>query len=90
MTLTEIKSALKYPNMTIRQIAVLCLLYKTDIKLLRKQALELGIPKPAVTRAWDGLCDKHLMKRERVAEDQRSAYAVLTEEGRILAEKIMT
>ena len=74
---------MKYPHMTIRQLAVLMVMSiaKKDL-MLREVAMELKIPRPSVTRAWDSLETLLLMKRYTSDRDGRDVFGVLTHEGK--------
>lgn len=89
MTLSELKTALRYPNMTVRMLAVVFALADGKVKS-RDIAISLGVPRPSICRAMDGLCDSGLMKRVRSEEDARDVFGVLTEKGKSMLKLLMT
>lgn len=80
MNLSQLKLALRYENMTVRQLAVLLALGKQKI-LMRNLSLELQSSKASMTRSCDRLCELGLVKRERSDDDRRDVFAYLTEKG---------
>lgn len=87
MKLEELKIALKYPRLNIRQLFVLFMLSKDKI-LTRDIAHEMQIPKASVSRAFDSLCNMKLIKRERDETDGHKVYGVITDAGKKFVREI--
>jgi DNA-binding MarR family transcriptional regulator len=80
---------LKYNNMTVRQLAVLQVLYTTgDPMMLRDIAMKLKVPRPSISRAFDGLWRAKMLVRRRSEEDRRDMFGMLTEKGKKLIEEV--
>lgn len=81
MTLSELKIAIEYPNLTVRALAVLFVIGKSDNMRVKDIAVALRMPKPSVSRAFDSLGQLGLMFRAREEIDKRYVYGVMTEKG---------
>ena len=72
------------PDLTARQMAVLLTVYLTSPPhTVRGLSAELGIAKPAVTRALDRLSALDLVRRKRDASDRRSVEVQRTVKGSV-------
>ena len=72
------------PDLTARQMAVLLTVYLTSPPhTVRGLSAELGIAKPAVTRALDRLSALDLVRRKRDAGDRRSVEVQRTVKGSV-------
>ena len=72
------------PDLTARQMAVLLTVYLTSPPhTVRGLSAELGIAKPAVTRALDRLSALDLVRRKRDASDRRSIEVQRTVKGSV-------
>lgn len=72
------------PDLSARQTAVLLTVYLNDRPhTVRGLAAELGISKPAITRALDRLCDDGLLRRKTDDNDRRSVLIQRTVKGSI-------
>lgn len=88
MNLNQLKICIGYPDLTIRQLAVLFVVEKKTLKLYEIAAV-LGVPKPAITRAFDGLVKNGFLRRQRYdVEDNRQVYGEITDEGEKLLRRI--
>lgn len=87
MKLHELKICFPYQYMTIRQLAILILLSSRPL-MVRQISNMLGIPTPAVTRAFDGLANMKFLKRSRGTEDARDCFGELTEKGIEFVDKL--
>ncbi len=81
------------PDLTARQLAVLTTVYLTDAPhTVRGLAEELGVGKPAITRALDTLCRHRYVRRRRDPADGRNVLVQRTAAGSVylrdLAERI--
>jgi DNA-binding MarR family transcriptional regulator len=91
MNLSDLKPALSFSNMSVRQLGVFLYLSDQQTKLpLRVVASGVGIPKPGTSRAYDALCRFGLIKRERSDEDHRDVYAIITDKGTKLVKQLRT
>lgn len=90
MKMSELESCFKYRYLTIRQLAVMFVLYEARDKpvKLRDLALALKISRGPATRSWDGLCNMKLLRRVRSEEDGRDVFGFLTDEGKKFVEEI--
>jgi DNA-binding MarR family transcriptional regulator len=88
MTLSELKTLIQYPLITTRQIAVLMLISQHKAHSFSQIALDLGLPKPALSRAVDALLRRRFIKRER--SEAREMILSLTAAGVELLAKIST
>jgi DNA-binding MarR family transcriptional regulator len=86
VTLIAAKRSLS--KITTRQLATFLQVYMTpDESTVRGVAKHLRISKPAVTRAFDRLCERKLLVRKPDPHDKRSVLAGRTPEGaRFLSE----
>ena len=82
MTLDELRPFLRYPLVTVRQVAVLLVLADSKGMPLRKIAECLNMPRPSMSRAFDALVRAKLIKRVRCVDDRRDVYGELTELGK--------
>jgi DNA-binding MarR family transcriptional regulator len=85
MTLPDLKLCMTYPRMTVRMLAVM--FYMATLKGQQDARLgviahNIDVPKPAISRAFDALCELKMIKRVRNEDDRRDMYAVLTDKGR--------
>ncbi|MDP6389098.1 MAG: helix-turn-helix domain-containing protein [Alphaproteobacteria bacterium] len=72
------------PDLTARQMAVLLTVYLTSPPhTVRGLSAELGIAKPAVTRALDRLSALDLVRRRRDESDRRSIEVQRTVKGSV-------
>ena len=72
------------PDLTARQMAVLLTVYLTSPPhTVRGLSAELGIAKPAVTRALDRLAALDLVRRNRDERDRRSIEVQRTVKGSV-------
>lgn len=70
------------PDLTARQMAVLMTIYLHDPPhTVRGLAKQLGLAKPAVTRALDALSRHGLLERERDDADRRNVFVQRTPDG---------
>jgi DNA-binding MarR family transcriptional regulator len=81
MNIEEIKTVISFGNLTIRQLGVLFVVAGSKNLSVRRIAEVLRVPKPSVSRSFDGLEAFKLVKRERSEEDARDVYALLTKRG---------
>ena len=72
------------PDLTTRQLSVLLTVYLTDPPhTVRGLAEELGVAKPAITRALDSLGRAGLIKRRRDEADRRNVLVQRTVKGAV-------
>ena len=72
------------PDLTARQTAVLLTVYLTwPPHTVRGLATELGVSKPAITRALDRLSDLRLIRRKQDENDKRSILVQRTVQGSV-------
>lgn len=79
-------------DMTMRQAAVLLAIRSggaAGAATVRDLAVDIGISKPAVTRAADRLAGLGLLERKEDVRDRRSVLLVLTAAGRKLADRMV-
>lgn len=82
VSLLMVRGAL--PDLTARQLAVLLTIYVTDPPhTVRGLSRELGVAKPAITRALDALGRAGLVKRRRDPEDRRNVLVQRTVKGAV-------
>ena len=76
------------PDLSMRQWALLLTVYLTPgphtVRLLSE---ELGVPKPAISRALDALSIHGFVKRARDPEDRRVVLVQKTEDGAIFIDQ---
>lgn len=71
-----------YDDLTIRQLAILLIIYGDDEKpTVRGLASQLRISRPAVSRVLDRLCGKGLARRMTDPRDRRSILVRRTPHG---------
>ena len=89
MTIDQLRLALGYKNMTLRELATLIVLYNNGEPMrTREIALKLQIPRASMTRAFDGLSLMKLLNRQRDWVDRRDMFGRLTPAGERLAAKL--
>ena len=85
--LSEVR--LDQPDLSMRQLAVALVVYKTDeLQTVRGLAKQLNISKPAVTRALDRLEEIDLAHRKVEASDRRSVVVERTTTGDAMMERL--
>lgn len=89
MKIENLKPAMAYCNLTVRQLAIILTMYKCSNQLLRDVAMELQISRPVVSRAWSSLIILGLIKRVRNEDNRRNVSASLTEKGRKLVKDMI-
>lgn len=76
------------PDLTTRQLAVLMTVYQLPPPhTVRGLAAQLGVGKPAITRALDTLARHGLVKRRRDEEDGRNVLIQRTLKGQIFLDE---
>ena len=72
------------PDLSARQMAVLLTVYRTNAPhTVRGLALQLGVSKPAITRALDRLEKLELIRRKTDEADRRSVLLQRTVKGSV-------
>ena len=72
------------PDLTTRQLAILLTIYADQSPhTVRGLSADLGLPKPAVTRALDALNALGFIRRRRDAADRRNVLIHRTVEGAV-------
>ncbi|MGG5812562.1 MarR family transcriptional regulator [Falsiroseomonas sp. CW058] len=70
------------PDLTLRQISVLLRVYTSRIpQTVKALSADLGVPKPAISRALDRLTACGLVARRHDPCDRRIVYASRTQNG---------
>lgn len=76
------------PDLSMRQWALLLTVYLTPgPHTVRRLSEELGVPKPAISRALDALSIHGFVKRARDQEDRRIVLVQKTEEGALFIDQ---
>lgn len=88
--LTQADTQLAAHDLTYVQWLPLYKLVMEQGNTLACMARDLGIDPGALTRSLDRLEAKGLVRRERSTEDRRVVHLVLTDEGRLVAQKVPT
>ena len=88
--LTQADTQLAAHDLTYVQWLPLYKLVMEEGNTLAGMARDLGIDPGALTRSLDRLEAKGLVRRERSTEDRRVVHLVLTDEGRLVAQKVPT
>jgi DNA-binding MarR family transcriptional regulator len=85
--LSEVRS--DQPDLTLRQLAVLLVVYQTDEpQTVRGLAAHLNISKPAITRALDRLEELELAMRTTDRRDRRSVLVQRIAGGTALVQRL--
>ena len=87
MKIADLAPCFDYPHMTVRQLMVLLLIEKENSLKLREVSAALRMPRPSVSRAFDGLINMKFIRRQR-GEDRRDVSGVITDKGREFAHRL--
>ena len=81
----------EYPCQTVRELMILfCLKDNGGTMRFDLIAESVGVPKPSISRAFDSLWAKRLIKRQVDVVDARRVFGVLTETGKKYLKEIVS
>ena len=88
MKVDDLRPALSYCNLTVRQLALILLMRDAPKLFLKDIAIRLQVARPVISRSWDTLGTLGFIKRVRDEDDRRMVSAVLTDKGKKFAEEM--